>query len=64
MLYEVITDNTTGQIGDVNYNAYSSYRQGVLTSGLSMSYSFDDFVLKSVTGYQNLDDRQARNNFV
>ncbi|MBP9553158.1 MAG: TonB-dependent receptor [Bacteroides sp.] len=54
-----LLDNTTGQIGDVNYNAYSSYRQGVLTSGLSMSYSFDDFVLKSVTGYQNLDDRQA-----
>ena len=54
-----LLDNTTGQISDVNYNAYSSYRQGVLTSGLSMSYSFDNFVLKSVTGYQNLDDRQA-----
>jgi len=52
-------DVTTGKIGNVNYNEYSSYRRGVLTSGLTLNYSFDKFLLKSVTGYQYSDDRQA-----
>lgn len=54
-----LMDMKTGEIGDVNYNRYSSYRRGVLTSGLTMNYSFDKFLLKSVTGYQYFDDRQA-----
>ncbi|WP_321437812.1 TonB-dependent receptor [uncultured Bacteroides sp.] len=54
-----LIDKTTGKIGNVNYNDYSSYRRGVLTSGLTMNYSFDHFLLKSVTGYQYFDDRQA-----
>lgn len=52
-------DQSTGKINDVNYNDYSYYRQGVLTSGLTLSYAFPCFILKSVTGYQNLKDRQA-----
>lgn len=51
--------DSLGKIGKVNYNNYSSYRRGVLTSGLTMNYSFDHFLLKSVTGYQYSDDRQA-----
>ncbi len=54
-----LMDMTTGKIGNVNYNEYSSYRRGVLTSGLTLNYSFDNFLLKSVTGYQYSDDRQA-----
>jgi iron complex outermembrane recepter protein len=54
-----LIDPETGKIGHVNYNDYSSYRQGVLTSGLTFDYDFEHFQVKSVTGYQNLDDRQA-----
>ncbi len=49
----------TGKVSDVDYNEYSYYRQGVLTSGLTLSYPFKYFTLKSVTGYQRLKDRQA-----
>ncbi len=52
-------NQNTGVINDADYNSYSSYRQGVLTSGLTLSYTFPYFVLKSVTGYQNLNDKQA-----
>lgn len=52
-------DQDNGVINDVDYNDYSSYRQGVLTTGLTLNYAFPYFILKSVTGYQNLDDRQA-----
>jgi outer membrane receptor protein involved in Fe transport len=47
------------KVSDVDYNEYSYYRQGVLTSGLTLSYPFRYFTLKSVTGYQHLKDRQA-----
>ncbi|WP_321332150.1 TonB-dependent receptor [uncultured Bacteroides sp.] len=54
-----LIDAETGKVDDVDYNNYSSYRQGVLTSGLTLNYSFEHFLLQSVTAYQNLDDRQA-----
>ncbi len=54
-----LMDMTTGKIGNVDYNNYSSYRHGILTSGLTMNYSFEYFLLKSVTSYQYFDDRQA-----
>jgi len=51
--------DSLGKIGNISYNDYSSYRRGVLTSGLTLNYSFEHFVLRSVTGYQYFDDRQA-----
>lgn len=54
-----IYDKTTGETADPNYNDYSFYRRGIFTSGLNINYSFDNFILKSVTGYQHFDDKQA-----
>ncbi|WP_321480431.1 TonB-dependent receptor domain-containing protein [uncultured Bacteroides sp.] len=48
-----------GKTENVNYNDRGAYRQGVLTSGLALHFNFDHFLIKSVSGYQNMDDRQA-----
>lgn len=52
-------DVKTGEIGAINYNDESSYRRGIFTSGLSLGYVFNHFTVKSVTGYQYFDDKQA-----
>ncbi|MCH4018175.1 MAG: TonB-dependent receptor [Prevotella sp.] len=50
---------TTGVTDSVNYNDRSSYRQGVLTAGLTFKYEYSGMIFSSITGYQNLNDRQA-----
>lgn len=52
-------DAKTGEIAAVNYNDESFYRRGIFTSGLSVDYVFNHFTMKSVTGYQYFDDKQA-----
>lgn len=54
-----LVDPLTGKIGPVNYNDYSSYRREIFSSGLNLDYVFDHFTLKSVTGFQYFDDKQA-----
>ncbi|MDR0892857.1 MAG: TonB-dependent receptor [Mediterranea sp.] len=44
-------------IGQINYNRPSSYRRGLLNTGLTVEYQARHFILSSVTGYQNLNDR-------
>ncbi|MGL4851052.1 MAG: TonB-dependent receptor [Phocaeicola sp.] len=43
--------------GGINYNRESSYRRGMLNSGLLVEYQADKYIVTSVTGYQNLKDR-------
>lgn len=50
-------DKTTGKVGPILSNRAGAYRRGLLNSGLNIEYHADNFILKSVTGYQHLDDR-------
>lgn len=43
--------------GGINYNRESSYRRGMLNSGVLVEYQADNYIVSSVTGYQNLKDR-------
>ena len=45
------------KVGQISQNRQSSYRRGLLNTGLSVEWIAPKFVLSSVTGYQNLDDR-------
>lgn len=44
-------------IGKVSYNDRSSYRRGLLNTGINIEYQAKNFILSAVTGYQNLKDR-------
>lgn len=50
-------DKTTGKVGPILSNRAGQYRRGLLNSGLNIEYRADKYILKSVTGYQHLDDR-------
>lgn len=50
-------DKNTGKVGDILSNRAGQYRRGLLNSGLNIEYRGDNYILKSVTGYQHLDDR-------
>lgn len=52
-------DTLTHRVEEVSYNAYSSYRQQVVTGGLSLEKAFDRYAFKSLSSYQYLDDHQA-----
>lgn len=43
---------------EVNYNAYSSYKRLISTSGLNLEYRTDLFHINSQTSYQYLSDNQ------
>ena len=43
-------------IGKISYNERSSYRRGLLNSGVNIEYQAKHFILSAVTGYQNLND--------
>ena len=45
------------KVGQISQNSQSNYRRGLFNAGLSVEWSAPKFVLSSVTGYQNLDDR-------
>ncbi len=49
-------DKASGAVGNISYDAPSSYLRNVLTAGLTMEYRHDYFYLTTVTGYQYLDD--------
>jgi len=51
--------DSTGKIGDVNYNEYSSYIRTLSSTGLSLTYTAKRFSLNSQTSYQYLSDRQG-----
>ena len=59
--YDGATDGKTEEyptlVGGITANRQSSYRRGVLNAGVSAEYKADNFILSSVTGYQNLSDR-------
>lgn len=50
-------DKATGEVGPILSNRAGKYRRGLLNSGLNLEYKAENFILKSVTGYQHLDDR-------
>ena len=45
------------KLGQISQNRQSKYRRGLLNTGLSVEWIAPQFVLSSVTGYQNMDDR-------
>lgn len=47
----------TGDINPVAYNDESTYRRGLLNTGVNIEYQANKFILSAVTGYQNLNDR-------
>lgn len=50
-------DKNTGDVGPILSNRAGTYRRGLLNSGLNVTYKAGHVILKSVTGYQHLDDR-------
>ena len=44
-------------IGKISNNREHNYRRGLFNSGVNLKYQFGKFVLNSITGYQNLNDR-------
>ena len=51
--------DSTNKVGDVNYNEYSSYIRTMSSTGLSLTYSAQQFSLNSMTSYQYLSDKQG-----
>ncbi|MDR0939340.1 MAG: TonB-dependent receptor [Mediterranea sp.] len=51
-------DEATGHTDPVNYNAYSSYRRAIVTSGLNLRYTDSRVSLNSQTAYQYISDKQ------
>lgn len=45
------------QIGTIAKNRDASYRRGLFNAGLNIEYQKPRFIMNSVTGYQNLNDR-------
>lgn len=44
-------------IGKITNNHENRYRRGLFNAGLNVDYRFNDMLLHSATGYQNLNDR-------
>lgn len=44
-------------IGKISYNQKSSYRRGLLNTGLNIEYQAQHFILSAITGFQHLNDR-------
>lgn len=51
--------DSSKRIGDVNYDSVSSYQRELYSSALVINKSFPQFVIRSVTGFQNMADLQA-----
>lgn len=52
-----MTEDRADYIGKISYNDRSSYRRGLLNSGVNIEYQACNFILSAVTGYQHLNDR-------
>ena len=52
-----LTEDRADYIGKISYNDRSSYRRGLLNTGINIEYQAQNFILSAVTGYQNLKDR-------
>ncbi len=52
-----LTEDRADYIGKISYNDRSSYRRGLLNTGVNIEYQAQNFILSAVTGYQNLNDR-------
>lgn len=52
-----MTEDRADYIGKISYNDRSSYRRGLLNTGVNIEYQAQNFILSAVTGYQNLNDR-------
>lgn len=50
-------DKTSKTVGPILSNRAGKYRRSLFNSGLNIEYRADEVILKSVTGYQHLDDR-------
>lgn len=55
--YEEKNEEYNPYEGGINYNRESSYRRGMLNSGVLVEYQAKNYIVSSVTGYQNLKDR-------
>ena len=44
-------------INKIAYNRESSYRRGLLNTGLNIEHQADNFIFNAVTGFQHLNDR-------
>ena len=51
--------DSTNKTGDVNYNEYSSYIRTISSTGLSLTYTAEQFSLNSQSSYQYLSDKQS-----
>ena len=52
-------DETSGKVGDVNYNNEGLYKRIISTSGISINNKKEWFELNSQTSFQYLDDKQG-----
>lgn len=52
-----LTEDRADYIGKISYNERSSYRRGLLNTGVNIEYQAQNFILSAVTGYQHLKDR-------
>lgn len=52
-----LTEDRADYIGKISYNERSSYRRGLMNTGVNLEYQARNFILSAVTGYQNLNDR-------
>ena len=52
-----MTEDRGEYIGKISYNDASSYRRGLLNSGVNIEYQAKNFILSAVTGFQNVNDR-------
>lgn len=50
-------ENYGSKIGKITNNRESSYRRGLLNTGVNICYKTDKWQLNAITGYQNINDR-------
>ena len=56
-IYSFPPEVTTDLIGKIAYNRESTYRRGLLNTGLNIEHQADNFIFNAVTGFQHLNDR-------
>ena len=52
-----ILESNADLIGQIAYNRESTYRRGLLNTGLNIEHQADNFIFNAVTGFQHLNDR-------
>ncbi len=51
-------DDNTQKASDINYNDKSTYNRGLLSTGLNLQYTADEFIIRALFSYQFVDDKQ------